>query len=106
MDIDVVMPFAAGKASRSETVGKTFDPGDLDAPVVQVRAGPALCREHLLANGVVHHPHDGFARAFESEGYVENREAVREVRGAVQRINEPSILGRTLVPAAFLADNR
>src|SRR4051794_33023856 len=54
MDVDVVMPLAAGKTGRGETVGDSFDRGNLDAPVVQIGPGSAFRGEHLLPDGIVY----------------------------------------------------
>ena len=84
---------------------KRFAVRDVNAPLVQVRAGTSLCREHLVPRGVVDYTRDHFAGSLQAERDVVDREAVREVRGPVQRIHIPAILRGTGVSAALFRDD-
>ena len=63
---------------------------------------PASAREHLIASGIDDHAADQLAGAFQRQRHVEHRKSVREVGGAVERIDVPAIFGRSCVAAAFL----
>src|SRR5690242_13236710 len=101
MDVDVVMPLPAGKAGGSETVRQALRLRYLNPVIVQPGAGAALGAEHFAPDRVENHACDHFTRPLQAERHVEHRKAVREIRGAVQRVHVPAELGGAFVPSAF-----
>ena len=75
---------------------------DSQRSTVQKRAAAALGREQLAPRGVVHRGHLGDAVDFERERRAEDRQAVREIRRAVDRIEHPARPGRRSGEAAHL----
>ena len=72
--------------------------------IVEKRAGTPLGHVELVDDRIVHDRRDELALAFECERYGEERDAVQEIRGAVERVDDPAvaaILARQL--AALLA---
>ena len=79
--------------------------GDAQALVVQVRALALLGEEQVVIGGIVDEACDQLAFALERDRHGEVRNAVQEVGGAVERIDDPDIgLVGAFARAAFLAD--
>ena len=62
-----------------------------DAPIVEEGALAALGGEHLVACRIVDEAGDQLAVAFERDGDGEERDAVQEVGGAVERIDDEAM---------------
>ncbi len=78
-----------------------------DAVVVEVRAAPARRREDLAPHQVVHHGMLELAAVLAGDGDREHREAVQEVGGAVERVDDPDRLAVAALDfAAFLGEER
>ena len=73
-----------------------------DRKSVQPRALPALCGEQLAAVRVVDGADGKLAVDFERQRGAEDRQAVREVRGAVDRIEQPAELRGAVALAGFV----
>ena len=78
---------------------------DMDPAAVQERARAAFGREQLIPRGVENHAGNHLPVLFQPQRHVPDRKTVRKVGGAVQRIDKPAILRRTLVSPALLGDN-
>jgi hypothetical protein len=78
---------------------------DSHAPVVHLRAGATRGGEHLLPDRIVDQPRFQPVLVAETDGNGEVRNAVQEVGGAVQRIDDPLILVLAVLFAAFLGQN-
>ena len=65
----------------------------------------AFGAEHFVAQRIEDHAGDQFARPLQRQRHVEHRKSVREIRGAIQRIDVPAIFGRAFLPAAFFGDD-
>ncbi len=80
---------------------------DVNPLAVQIRAFSARRREHFVADGIEHDARDRLAVLGEADRDGEAGIAVREVRGAVERIHVPAVFrARRSRPAAFFGDNR
>jgi hypothetical protein len=79
--------------------------GHPDLIIVEKRPASALGVEHFIAHRIVDHARDQFSIPLERDRDAEDREGVRVVRCAVQRIDDPSVRGGRIVRAAFLAEN-
>ncbi len=101
VNVDVLVALAAGEAGGGQAVFQAFGGGDANPPVIEVGSGAAFRGEHFLADGVVNHAGDNLARLFQAERDIEHGEAVGEVGGAVQRIDEPAEFRGALVAAAL-----
>jgi hypothetical protein len=66
VDVDVLVPFAAGETGGSQAVFQPFDSGDANPPVVEVRPRTAFRGEHLLPDGIVNYPGDDLAGLFQA----------------------------------------
>src|SRR5579871_6502680 len=106
MNVDVLMALARGEARRRQRVLDPRRLGDVDTPLVQERSRSQLRAEHFVPRGIDNHAGDQLARSLERERRVENGETVREVRGSIQRVDVPTILGRAFLPAALLRHDR
>src|SRR5690349_14721016 len=79
--------------------------GDAQALVVEERALAALGDIELVIGGIVNHARDDGVFAPQADRNRELRDAVQEVGGAVQGIDDPGVgLVGALARAAFLAD--
>ena len=88
-----------------DRVGEPLARRDADAAVVEERALAALGGEELVIGRIVDQPRDDLAVALERDRDREMRDAVQEVGGAVERIDDPGVgLVGALVRAAFLAE--
>ena len=79
--------------------------GDAEALIVEIGALALLGEEQVVVGGIVDEACDQFAFALKPDRHREVRNAVQEVGGAVERIDDPHIgLVGALARAAFLAD--
>ncbi len=79
--------------------------GDAHALVVEVRALALLGEEQVVIGRIVDEARDQLAFALKPDRHGEMRNAVQEVGGAVERIDDPDIgLVGAFARAAFLAD--
>ena len=79
--------------------------GDAQPLVVEEGALAALGDVELVIGGIVDHAGDDRALALQADRNREMRDAVQEVGGAVERIDDPGVaLVVALAGAAFLAD--
>src|SRR5690349_17559268 len=101
MNIDIVMPLAAGNTGGRQAVRQAPRLRYVNPPVVQVGPGPALGSEHLLPDRIVDYPGDDFFTARQSQRHVEHGKTVREIRRPVERVHVPTVLGRSLATAAL-----
>ena len=101
---DVAMAVVRQPA-RDDRVGKPLSAGDADALLVEERALAPLGNEHFLVRGIVDQAGDHGAFALERDRNGELRDAVQEIGGAVERIDDPGVgLVGALAPAAFFAE--
>ena len=105
VDVHVVMTLAAGEAGGGEAIGEARRLRHVNAAVVQPCSRSALGREHFSMERVIDHARDQLARALQAERDVEHGKCVREVGGAVQRIDVPAEFGSSVVAAAFFGDD-
>ena len=92
---------AAGKHRLGESLARR----DADAPVVEVGALAAFGGEHLVVDRIVDQAGDDRAFALERDRDREMRNAVQEIRRAVERIDDPGVgLVVARLVAAFLAE--
>ena len=79
----------AGGDHRRRELGPGRDPQA--AAVVEIGALAPLGGEGLLIGGIVDQARDQLALALERDGDGEDRHAVQEVGGAVERIDDPAM---------------
>ena len=91
--------------ARDDRIGEPLPRGDADAPVVEEGALAALGHEQLVVCRIVDEAGDDRAVAFERDRDGEMRDAVQEIGGAVERIDDPAMrpVGAHM-GAAFLAE--
>ncbi len=78
---------------------------DADTLVVEIRALAALGDEHFVVGRIIDHAGDDGAVALEPDRHREMRNAVQEIGGAVERIDDPAVaLVGARERAAFLAE--
>ena len=70
-------------------VGEPLARGDADAPVVEEGAFAAFGNEHVVVRRIVGQRRDNGAVALERDRDGEMRNAVQEIGGAVERIDDP-----------------
>ena len=88
-----------------DRVGEPLARGDAQAPVVEEGALAALGGEQLVVGRIVDQAGDDRALALERDRDREVRDAVQEVGGAVERIDDPGVgLVGAFARAAFLAE--
>ena len=93
------------QAAGDHRVGQPLARGDADALVVEEGALAALGDEHLVGGRIVDEAGDHRALALERDRNGELRNAVQEIGGAVERIDDPGMgLVGALARAAFLAE--
>ena len=78
-------------AGDDHAVGELGPCRDPEAPIVEEGALAALGGEHFVACRIVDEPGDQFAVAFERDRDGEVRNAVQEVGGAVERIDDETM---------------
>ncbi len=95
-----------GKPGGDQRVVYLAHIGDVNAAIVQPCARSALASKHLVALRIEDHSRDDLPGLFERQRDVIHGEAVREIRGAVQWIDVPTVFGRLAgVAAAFFSDD-
>ena len=79
-----------------------------NAPIVEECAAAARRREQVVANRVEDHALRDHAFVRERDGNAVLRKAVEEICGAVERVDDPHMLGRQILVAtrAFLGEDR
>ena len=83
--------------------GQRFARGDAHAPIVEIGALALLGDEHVVGRRIIDDAGDELALALEPDRDGENRNAVQEVGGPVERIDMPGVgLVAALDRAAFL----
>ncbi len=88
-----------------DRVGEALPSGDADPPVVEESALAALGDEQVVVGGVVGQRRDNRGIAFKRDGDRKVGDAVQEVGGAVERIDDPAMtFVGTGARAAFLAE--
>jgi hypothetical protein len=88
-----------------DRLGEPLPGGDADAPVVEESALAAFGDEHVVVRRVVGQRGDDRAFALERDRDREVRDAVQEIGGAVERIDDPAVaLVGAGAGAAFLAE--
>src|SRR5579862_1061496 len=105
MHVHVLMPLAGGEAGGGERILDPFRAGDVNAAVIKKRTRARFGAEYFVACRIDNYAADQLTRALQCECHVEHRKSVREVGGAVERIDVPAIFGRSRVPAALLRDD-
>src|ERR1035437_1496473 len=88
------------QAAGDHGVGEALAAGDADALLVHERTLALLGDEHLVVRRIVDQAGDHGSLALEREGNGELRNAVQEIGGAVERIDDPAM---RLVGALALA---
>ena len=93
------------QAARDHRVGEPPPRRHPQALIVEECALAALGDEQFLVHRIVDHPGDDRSFAFERDRDRELRDAVQEIRGAVERIDDPDMgrIGARLQPA-FLTE--
>ena len=76
---------------RDHRFGEPAARRDAQPPVVDEGAGALLGPEHLVADRLVDHAGDDLAVALERDRDGEERQAVQEIGGAVERIDDPAM---------------
>ena len=79
-------------AGADQRVGQMAARRDAQAPVVDIGAGALLGPEHLVAQRLVDDAGDDLAVALERDRDREMRDAVQEIGGAVERIDDPAVM--------------
>ena len=93
------------QAAGDQRLAEIAPRGDADARVVEERAFALLGDEHLFGDRIVDEAGDDDAVALERDRDGEMRNAVQEVGGAVERIDDPGMgLVGAFALAAFLAE--
>src|SRR5215469_2016926 len=92
------------QATGDDSVGEPLPRGDADALVVQKRTLAALGDEHVVIRRIVDETSDDRAVALKRNRDGEMRDAMEEIGGAVERIDDPA-MGRVgaRMSAAFFA---
>src|SRR3984957_1331347 len=103
--VGVVIVFAVRKSGGQQCALQAALLADTDAMVLQVRALAARGGEHFLAHRIVDDADLEFAALLYRDRYREHREAVQEVGGAVERIDDPDGIV-VAAAAAFLGQDR
>src|SRR5688572_17259566 len=80
-----------GKACHEEGFHQYRLVRDMDRAPVQKCPNPALADKELFARGIVNCANYSLALDFERERRTEDRQAVRVVRGAIDRIEDPAV---------------
>src|SRR5215469_2495160 len=78
----------------------------MNAPVIQIRTRPALGEKHLFALRIENHAGNQWPGVLRRQRDVVHGKTMREVRGAVQRIDIPAIIRRPAMSAAFFSHDR
>ena len=93
------------QAAADHAVVELAAAGDAQPLVVEEGALAALGDVELVIGGIVDHAGDDGALALQPDRDRELRDAVQEIGGAVERIDDPGVgLVVALADAAFLAD--
>src|SRR6185312_330509 len=99
------MAFLTGKAGPQQALVQCLDLGNANRFTIQGHPASSLSSEELVPRWVVHDAGDHFIVARESERDTEDRKAVCEVRGPVERINIPETFARALGARTFFSYN-
>ena len=99
---------AERKARADEAVAQMRAPRHADPVIVEERAAPARRREEVVAARIVDHRLRDLAPVREGDRHAVLRKAVQEVGRAVERIDDPDVLGRRVgaLRRAFLGEDR
>jgi preprotein translocase subunit SecF len=102
--LHLVVGMAEREAGADQRALEIVLPADTDATAVKLGAGSTRRREEFLVNRVVNHAVLHAATDLHADGYREYREAVQEVRGAVERVDDPDGV-RVAARAGFLGED-
>src|SRR6185312_7754343 len=114
VDVGTRVALAAGKAGGEQRLSEVLRAGGVDAAAIHPGALAFLGGEEFIAGGIVDDSGDEFAVGIGGEagramlqphGDAEDGEGMGEVRGAVQRIDVPAVLGLEAVARAFFAED-
>ena len=103
--VDVLRVRAIGKAGGDERAVERALLADADAMILAVRAVAARGGEDLLAHRIVDHRVLELPADLAGDRHRERREAVHEVRGAIERIDDPDGCRCRRCCAAFLGED-
>ena len=103
--IDVRGLHAVGKAGADQRSFEGALGADADLLAVELGAVAARGGEELLAHGIVDHRVLQPPAVLDRDRHREGRKAVQEIRGAVERIDDPDVLALAAA-AAFLGEER
>src|SRR5437660_11641444 len=90
MDVRVLMPLVAGKASGNQALFDAAHSRNMTGAAVQERSASLFRREHLIPAGIVNNAGDSLALVFQRNRDAKYRVTVSEVGGAIQRVNIPA----------------
>src|SRR3954470_5018980 len=91
VDVRALVALVAGEAGGDQALNQLLRLRDANSFSVQRRAGAALGGEELVACGIEDHAGNALTFVRESERNAEDREAVRKVRGSVERVHVPLV---------------
>src|SRR6266851_767743 len=92
------LEIAKGETGADQRLAELHALGDTDAPLVQVGAAAASRGEQLVIRGIVDHAVRQDAFVLEADRDRVLGEAVNEIGGAVERVDDPGVLGIARVP--------
>ena len=93
------------QAAGDDGIGKALARRDPDALVVEERALAALGDEELVVRRIIDDAGNDRARALKPDRHREMRNAVQEIGGAIERVDDPAVgLVAALMRAAFLTE--
>src|SRR5258708_28556657 len=102
INVRILMPLVAGKAGGHEAFVQLRYLRNTDSVAVELRASSLLRGKQFVARGIIDNPGNANAlcvgrSALGSHGHTEHRKSMREVRGAIERIDVPAIVAALVV---------
>ena len=97
--------FAFRKSDGDDGIGEGIAGTDADGAAVEGWDAAAEDGPGFVEHGVVDHSEDGFAVVAEGDGDAEVRDAVEEIDGAVDGVDDPLPRGGLVAGGAFLAED-
>jgi hypothetical protein len=102
MNIGAGLSFVRGEAGAQQTGRERFNLGDVNGLAIQCGASATGGGEKFIVDGVVNDTRDHRIALGKRDRNAEARVAVREIRGAIERIDMPAKLGGAFVAGSLL----
>ena len=105
VNVRILVAFVAGKPSCNQRFLKARRGRDVDGFSVQARAAAFLRGKQFVAGRIVNHARYALTFVFDRQRHAEHRVAVREIGGAIERVDVPLVVTAGFNARSLFAHN-